>query len=888
MHQIRLFLFLLQICSLCGADTELVNSQTPWRAYVVVGPKIEKDVGNLVWKGGKGGKNVPFDPATIDPVASGFARLPDPAWIKPEGDVTSWSRYTSNDLMDFLGDYGVMRYYWDNAQNERHYPALLCLRSSFGIADPAKASDLKVTVTCLGGAVIFINGREVGRGYMPKGQIFPLTPADTLPPAAYVLEDGVSPLPDLTLRTKPEAKLLPRYQQRIRSFSVDIPKEFLVKGANTIAVELHQSAICPPVPNLRAKPWVHLGVHAITLTSASGAGTIAYSDALQGTRIWSAIPEEQIADTPTPISLVRRDEGRPVLWMRGRALRGIQSANPFDPVQTIKIAAPRNGVGSGQSIVTDLAGVTGLKATISPLKGPAGEIPAGAVEIRYAVQTPAMHFCDALLPSPPENAKTVPIWIKVEVPKNQAPGWYSGVLKVKANAKDFAVPVQVLVSGAVLPDPRDFTSIIGAACSPEVIAAYYKVAPWSDEHLKLMEPSLHLAGQLGNDVVQVPVILGSMSPAARDWTSGGSKTGPRRLTLIRWVKNGDTLKPDFRLLEKYLDVYVKHCGAPKALSLYVWDSGCSTERANAYENRRKDSETVEVYSPLLVHQWDPKTGELTEMPAPNFIEPGAEAFWKPVFEGVRALVVKRGWSERIIMAGLGGDLRPGEKTGEILRHWVPYLRWNILSHFSGDPMPMNGKMIATGKLEVGLKEYPYHSTPTRALTALEIEQDLTSQRDFLDLPTQRWLWQDDSAPMVFRTTPMLIGVLGHMGLDFWPEVTRGRQYPQNTSFFTASNSMTVPGANGAEPTVRYQMMREGVQDVEVRNLLVRSYLKLPEEQRKPYRDVLDEFVKRVQWSAGYFPQFEIAYGWRDYIAQVQEAAANASGVTSDATWRKSP
>jgi hypothetical protein len=871
---------------LSAAETELVNADTPWRGFLVTGPRIDREDGKPVWVSGQsGGRKVPFDPAALDPEQAGFSRLPDAAWAAPGGDVLSWARYLQSDLREFLGEYGVARYQFDG--RDRSWPALLCLRTVFGIAEPAQVTDLEVTVACLGGAVAYVNGKEVGRGFLPPGAIHPLTVAEDLPAAAYVMEDGVTPLPELKMNTEPDPKLLPRYQQHVRTFAIKVPREVLVKGANTLAVEVHRAPVCGPMGR---SPWVHLGVRSVTLTSASGAGVIPYAQALKGTRLWSAIPEEQIAATLAPASANRYGLWT-IYWMRGRAVRGIQCGNPFDPVVPVRIAAPRNGTGSGLTAVTDLAGLRDVTAAVSALRGPAGELPPSAVEIRYAVQHADMHYCDALLPTLPAGTVTVPVWVKVEVPKTQPPGWYTGTLGVKANGKDFAVPVQVLVTGATLPEARDFTSLMGAASSPEVIAAHYEVEPWSDAHLRLMGPSLRMIGQLGNDVLNVPVILGSMEPVGRGGRlAGGSAKGPRRLPLVRWVKDGGGVKPDFSLLEKFLDVYVKHCGPPKALSLYVWDSGCTTEIANAYEGRRIDSVEVGAKSPLLVQQWDPKTGEITEMPAPQFLEPGAEKFWRPLFDGVRALVVKRGWSERIILAGLGSDSRPGEKTGEVLRQWAPYMRWRILSHFSGDPAPKDGKMIATGKLEVGLKEHPWLSNGlARAFTAAELEKALTDTSEFMDLPTQRWMWADNAAPLVFRTMPMLSGVLGQLGLDFWPEATKRGQLPKNSGGgFSPSNAMTVPGPNGAEPTVRFQMMREGVQDTELRYMIVRAYLKLPEADRKPYQDLLNEFARRVAWSAGYLPQYELGYGWRGHVAKVQAAAAELAGVKTGANWETPP
>jgi hypothetical protein len=236
------------------------------------------------------------------------------------------------------------------------------------------------------------------------------------------------------------------------------------------------------------------------------------------------------------------------------------------------------------------------------------------------------------------------------------------------------------------------------------------------------------------------------------------------------------------------------------------------------------------------------------------------------------------------MASLGGDLRPGQKSGDLVRQWAPYARWQILSHFSGDPGPSDGKLTATGGLEVGVKEYPWRSF-IHPFTASEFEEDLARSAEYLDLPTARWHWQDDSPPFIFRTLPMIWGSLGHVGLDFW---LRGRGAPRNSSFFTPSESLTVPGPDGALPTVRLQMLREGVQDMEIRWTIIRACQNLPEDRRKPYHDLLNEFVQRAYWGSPYLSQCELSYDWRAYTAEVQTAAAELAGVKPDAKWEMPP
>jgi hypothetical protein len=903
--------------SLYAAETEMIDANTPWRTYLVTGPTVrwqnDKENGWPSKGGGQlcikdtSGPILPLDPATADRDQSGFARRspfvgrmtitgltaqlektdfspPPPAdWMKTASDESAWSRYLMGDLTAAFGVHGNHRY--------PIQPELLCLRTRFGVADPVKATDLKLTVTCIGGAVVYVNGKEIGRGFMPAGTIYPLTPATDLPIEAYT--------------TSPD--------RRIRTFTLDVPPSALVQGANVLAIEVHRAAVAGPIQGGETRfEWFHLSVHDVRLVSASGAGAIAYAEAGRGTHSWNANPEQQVSPPPLPKPLSP--------WSTkgggGEVIRGIAQGNPFDPLLPVRLALPRNGVGSGQVVLTDQEGLRDVSTRIGPLRGPAGVLPAGAVEIRYAVPPPAIaqtpnaevRYCDALLPKPPADVKTLPIWTIVQAPKDQPPGWYTGSLEITANAKTFSVPLQVLVTAARVPDARDFTTPTGVAHSPESLAGYSKVKPWSAEHFRLMESSFRLMGQLGNCVVQVPVILGNMSPSLMQNGSNGS--GPVCQPLVRWVKTGDKLTPEFSLLEKYLDAYLKHCAPPKAISFYVWDIYSSSRPIAAYRAEGVVSNSIVspyVKTPLRVLQWDPETDVTTPIPAPEFEDEGAEAFWRPLLDGLRAVVTKRGWSDRVILLGLGSDARPVEKISALLREWAPYARWHFFSHFSADPRPKDGKWIVNSGYEIGLGVMPWFHTYLRRTEALErqmanvaesvpaptsgqpipaMERKGAVPNGFIEQTSERWTWGENSPPMTFRQMP-LRGDLGRIGLDFWVTVPG---VPPYASYLGGNNTLTVPGADGAEPTVRFQMLREGVQDMEIRRMIVRSLLARPEDQRQPYRDLLDEFIRRGLWAVR-FPslgQFDLQYDWRAYAARVQQAAAELAGEPTQASWETPP
>jgi hypothetical protein len=63
---------------------------------------------------------------------------------------------------------------------------------------------------------------------------------------------------------------------------------------------------------------------------------------------------------------------------------------------------------------------------------------------------------------------------------------------------------------------------------------------------------------------------------------------------------------------------------------------------------------------------------------------------------------------------------------------------------------------------------------------------------------------------------------------------------------------------------------------------------MPEERRRAYRDLLDEFPRRLYWSGDYLSQHELGWDWRAYAAKVQAAAAELAGAGTGATWQGPP
>jgi len=103
----------------------------------------------------------------------------------------------------------------------------------------------------------------------------------------------------------------------------------------------------------------------------------------------------------------------------------LSHGNPFEPLRPIRTVAPRGGTCSGQVVVSGSGPLDGLNASIGPLKHVKGNavLPAELVRVRYAMQEEDEYFCNALMPQPADGATVQPVWVLVDVPRDQQPGW---------------------------------------------------------------------------------------------------------------------------------------------------------------------------------------------------------------------------------------------------------------------------------------------------------------------------------------------------------------------------------------------------------------------------------------------------------------------------------
>jgi len=811
-------------CAASTAQTVVLDTSGFWRFYLTLRTPVVRDGQSLR----EVGATCNTLPPSKDWTGGGFD---DSGWVRLAGaPLASWSHWeqAAQANVGFVYCHGSSLAL-----------AQLCLRGKFQVDDPAKSQGMKLALKYRGGAAVYVNGKELIRDHLPKqGELTPDTPAEMYPREAYYLDDGH--MPEGYGRKGSNS---PRLQLRLRSMEIQVPPEVLRKGTNVLAISLQRAPLPKDVfEKLKLRKddlyyflWDACGLHSVRLESPAGGAVRGNATRPAGIQVWNS-------------SVLASDTD--VDW-----------GDPNEPLQPVRIVGTRNGVFSGKVLLGSADALHGLQASMTGLAGPAGAvIPASAVALRYAVADLPREVADAnrfdsLLEAPPADlpvrrkraatnwvrtlpgqpaavpGAVVPVWVTVTIPPRAAPGDYRGTLTVAAGQAAFAVPVELRVSGFELPDPRDYRTFVELVQSPDTLAVEYGLPLWSDAHWKQIEKSLSLAGQVGAKTCYVPLIC---------QTNLGNEQ-----SMVRWVKQGESRYGyDFSIMEKYLDLVVRHQGPRTLVCFYAWDN--FLEGGQFGGDIRFESKATQD-DRLSYKGRGPKVtaldgGKAVDLVLPQYSDPAAGPLWEGLAKELLRRMKNRGM-EKAMLLGLATDTLPAPAVAEFWKQLLPGVPWASHAHSFQDRI--HGVPVAYTSAVWPPRFISYPGTSRQGWKnprlMVQFARDVT----------------DSNPSAVFR----LIGEhniggdqrgFGRFGADFWPALKDARgqwasrvfeRYPKASwRNLNIKVALLGPGPQGPVSTARFEALREGVEECEARIFIEQALSRgsLPDELAAKYRALIAE------------------------------------------------
>ncbi|MCX7804440.1 MAG: hypothetical protein N3A38_04535 [Planctomycetota bacterium] len=788
-----------------------------------------------------------------------------PDWMKPDFDDTSWARQRGP----------VFPSFWSP---DDEFKTLL-MRGRFEVTDPAKAGDLKLSMEYRGGVVVYLNGEEVYRSHMPEGPVNLETTALPYPETAYVTKEGfVLPWARQTTRSELDRRpqeVKARVASRTRAVrDVILPGSKLRRGANVLAISIHRAPT--PAAFELSRPeksqrighhedfkWRRLGLLSINLKAEPGSAVIPNvgpaSASGEGFRLWnqSCMQAPNVRDYPEPLA----------------------------PLRPLRIHAVRNGTFAGQIMAGDTKPIRGLKVEASELKGPA-TIPASCVRVRYGVPDGPDGNFDSLEDDPPAevpvNAESgraiVPIWIEVTVPHDSPGGEYSGYIAVGAEGvPPLKAPIFLRVREWRLPAVSEFALRMDFMQSPETVAMAYRVPLWSDEHLKLLDRTFSLLAAMASKTLYVTAIRR---------THLGNEHA-----MVRWImdENGD-YRPDFAIVEKYLDAAMKRMGKIPGVILYCWEPPFSQGHAGGA------GEMQRIYDkPILFTAYDPDSGEYSARQGPPWGTPEAREFWKKFTDGIQPVIEKRGLRDSMLF-GLVGDARPTKRAMDDICNAVPGARWAVHSHYRCEQWQgyRMGMWIALWGLGYSLTD------PSVAVSCgwsnpewcSYYPREMGTHSTLVEYRTKAEAYIGACRQGGPRAGDGPRG-LGRLNADFWElKDERGRaigslagRYPESAWGQLNLNPGVPPvlarGRKGPIPTMRSEAFRAAAQDIEMRVFIEKALLdpdgprRLGPDLARRCRKALDARIRYANRCAQYMEASDgeiwfIGSGWEDRTALLCE------------------
>jgi hypothetical protein len=497
----------------------------------------------------------------------------------------------------------------------------------------------------------------------------------------------------------------------------------------------------------------------------------------------------------------------------------------FEGAETVEISAARGEVESFQVVVTATGGnLRGISAEMSPLKNEAGaSLPAQNVTLFREVFIPVRQsspqatvppglIADALVPfvNPYTGARVPeprwrdkglegarfgavgfdlwqdrhqPLWVDVQIPRDAAPGVYTGTFTVRAQGTEPAeIPLRVTVWDFTLPDGPTHENHFG---NFSYLARYHKLEE-NSEKSRLLED--RYMAMMADHRINPPLPRRLYPKVAEDGAASFDEATDRQLTEFverHHVTNFEVPRAPFR------NVLTTDRG--KAIRYYQWWYAYLQKKGwaqRAYLYMLDEPNTKEAYDQVR------QLGALVQEGAPN----------------LRRLVVEQPYTQNPEWGSID----------EAVDIWCPL--FSFIDESAVQQVQKGGDTV-----------WSYTALVQRAPSSHPQYEEVKN-----DHPPY---WQIDFPVLSYRIAPWLNRRYGITGLLYWTTVcwTSPPRNPwDNPGFrviYNGEGMLFYPGEDagieGPVATIRFKNLRDGMEDYEYFTLL----------ERRKGREAVDEIVR---------------------------------------------
>jgi hypothetical protein len=151
-----------------------------------------------------------------------------------------------------------------------------------------------------------------------------------------------------------------------------------------------------------------------------------------------------------------------------------------------------------------------------------------------------------------------PVWLTINVPQKTTPGIYKGTLTIKSKDYTSSLSYFIEVLNHTLPPPKEWKFHLDLWQNPFSDARVYGVEPWSDKHFQIMKSNYKMLSNAGQKVITATII-------DDPWNS---QTYDVYGSMVKWTKQKDgNWKYDYSVFDKWIE-FMMSLGIDKQIDCY--------------------------------------------------------------------------------------------------------------------------------------------------------------------------------------------------------------------------------------------------------------------------------------------------------------------------------
>lgn len=391
-----------------------------------------------------------------------------------------------------------------------------------------------------------------------------------------------------------------------------------------------------------------------------------------------------------------------------------------------------------------------------------------------------------------------PVWFTIKIPESTTPGLYTGTISVISdnfNKKQYQIQLKVLEKK--IPNPNDYKFHLDMWVNPSAIANYYKLKHWSQAHWDLIYLYMKEYASRGGKNIATTI---THEPWRKPWIGGQTRSQIAfgYQSMVQWLQDdkGDW-EFDFSIFNRYVDT-ASNAGINKAIHAFSM-TPFHTDQSIHFIDKKVNKERVVVL---------------------DLKSDAYEKAWGSFLIAFQENLIQKGYFDRTFLAF-------DEKPEEIMK-----VIMNIIKKKA--PKFLN-KIVVAGHPEVGENAknlsisymfFPEQPMESQAVVAV---LPTIAERKKENRLTTFYLCAEPAHPNTLTYSPAVEGQMipwlaikygtdGYLRWAFnnWTD----DPYEKPVFIHTQGDDYQIyPGEDGPISSIRWELLKEGIEDYELFNIM---------------------------------------------------------------------